>query len=205
MPFLLFLSLAGVLGPDGDRKPPSVPPAIGAKVADFALKDTAGETRSLSLYKDKRAVVVVFIGAECPIANLYIPTLNEMQKLYRDKGVVFLGINSNEQDSASDVVAHAREYKVAFPVLKDSDQKVADAFGARRTPEAFLLDSSRAIRYHGRIDDQYGYLYRRAAPTHSELKDAIDELLAGKPVTIPQTEVRGCVIGRNKAPNNPTR
>jgi peroxiredoxin len=179
-------------------EPPPAPPAIGAKVADFSLADTDGKQHSLASYKSRKAVVIVFVGTECPIANLYFPTLAELRGKYSDKRVQFLAINSNDQDSLADVVAHARERKVPFPVLKDSDHRAADALGARRTPEAFVLDAGLVIRYRGRIDDQYGYTYRRAAPTRTDLKDAIDELLAGKPVSRPESEVRGCVIGRVK-------
>lgn len=174
------------------------PPTIGAHVADVALLDTDGKHRTLGEFKNKKAIAVVFVGTECPIANLYYPTLAEMQKRYADKGVQFLAINSNDQDSFSEVVAHARERHLPFPVLKDDGQRAADAFAARRTPEAFLLDENHKIRYRGRIDDQYGYLYRRAAPTRTELKDAIEELLAGKPITTPESECRGCLIGRVK-------
>jgi hypothetical protein len=112
--------------------------------------------------------------------------------------VKFLAINSNDQDALPAVVAHARERKVPFPVLKDRDHQAADALGARRTPEAFLLDSDHIIRYRGRIDDQYGYTYRRPVPTKTELKDAIDQLLGGKPVLVSESDVRGCIIGRDK-------
>ncbi len=86
-----------------------------------------------------------------------------------------------------------------FPVLKDFDQKVADAFGAERTPEAFLLDANRVIRYHGRIDDQYGVGVSRDKPTRRDLKEALDELLAGQPITTPQTEARAA---RSNAPGS---
>jgi len=190
-----------------DQNGTLVAPAIGAKVADFSLSDTEGRQRSLSDYKDKKAIVIVFVGTECPIANLYFPTLAQMKQKYSASGVQFLAINSNDQDSLPEVVAHARERKVSFPVLKDSDHRAADALGARRTPEAFLLDSGRVIRYRGRIDDQYGYTYRRSSPSQTELKNAIEEVLANKPVTTPQSEVRGCVIGRGKkeGSNKPTR
>jgi peroxiredoxin len=183
------------------------PPAIGAKVADLALKDISGQRRSLGEYRNKKAIVVVFVGTQCPLANLYFPELAEMQKRYSAKGVQFLAINSNDQDSFADVVAHASERKLPFPVLKDAEQRAADAFGARRTPEVFLLDGSRTIRYRGRIDDQYGYTYRRATPTRTELKDALEELLAGKPITTPESECQGCLIGRvrKQGPNNPVR
>jgi peroxiredoxin len=181
------------------------PPAAGAKVSDFTLQDTAGARHTLHDYKDKKAIVVVFVGTECPIANLYFPTLAELHTKYATRGVQFLAINSNDQDTLESVTAHAREHKVPFPVLKDPDHKAADVWGARRTPETFLLDSTGIIRYHGRIDDQYGYTYRRAAPTRTELKDAIEQLLSGKPITTPESEVRGCVIGRAKPANKPGR
>ena len=92
----------------------------------------------------------------------------------------FLAINSSGQDSFTRVSAHAQEHDVPFPVLKDFDQKVADAFGAQRTPETFLLDADRVIRYHGRIDDQYGVGVRREKPARRDLEEAIDELLAGQ-------------------------
>jgi peroxiredoxin len=154
--------------------------------------------RSLKQYTDKKAIVIVFVGTECPIANLYFPTLAEMHRAYSDKGVQFLAVNSNDQDGAAEVAAHARERKIPFPVLKDNEHKAADALGARRTPEAFLLDAQHVIRYRGRIDDQYGYTYRRARPSRTELKDAIEQVIHGKAVATPETEVRGCMIGRSK-------
>src|SRR5262249_31348808 len=87
-----------------------------------------------------------------------------------------------------------------FPVLKDFDGRAADAFGATRTPEAFVLDANRVIRYHGRIDDQYGVGFRRDKPTRRDLQEALDAVLAGKPVPAPTTEVSGCVIGRARDP-----
>jgi peroxiredoxin len=202
---IFLVLLAAFVGGRASTARALVPPAIGAKVAEVAMKDVSGHSRTLGEYKGKKAIVVIFLGTQCPIANLYFPTLAEMQKRYADKGVQFLAINSNEQDSFEDVVAHARERKLSFPVLKDAGQRAADAFGARRTPEAFLLDGNRAIRYRGRIDDQYGYLYRRGTPTRTELKDALDELLAGKPITVPETECRGCLIGRSKSQDRPTQ
>ena len=162
MQALLFLLATVVAGAaPGERD--SVPPSIGARVPDVAMQDIDGQHRTLGEYKNKKAIIAVFVGTECPLANLYLPTLAEMQKHYGAKGVQVLAINSNDQDSFAEVVAHARERKPPFPVLKDADQRAADAFGARRTPEAFLLDGSLTIRYRGRIDDQYGYTYRRGS------------------------------------------
>lgn len=169
-------------------------PAVGATVPGFSLKDTHRRSRSLDDYKTAKAFVVVFLDTECPVANLYIPTLVELHKQYADKGVQVIGINASNQDSYISVAAHALERELPFPVLKDFDQKVLDSFGAKRTPEVFLFDARRVIRYHGRIDDQYGVGYRKEKPTRSDLKEAIDELLAGKAVTRASTEVSGCAI-----------
>jgi mono/diheme cytochrome c family protein len=140
----------------------------------------------------------VFADTECPVANLYVPTLVELHKQYSEKDVQFLAINSSGQDSFVVVSAHAQEREIPFPVLKDFDHKAADAFGAKHTPEVFLLDSDRVIRYRGRIDDQYGVGVRREKPTRHDLKEALDELLDGKPVTTAQTKVEGCVIERTE-------
>jgi peroxiredoxin len=183
----------------GAAEPPAAP-APGATVPNLSLKDIHRRSRSLDGFKGKKAYVVVFVGTECPLANLYVPSLIELHQKYADKGVQFLLVNSNSQDDFAGVSAHAQEREVPFPILKDFDHKAADAFGARRTPEAFLLDAGRVIRYHGRIDDQYGLDYRRAKPTRRDLQEALDELLAGKPITVPATEVQGCVISRQTTP-----
>jgi peroxiredoxin len=175
-------------------------PAPGATVADLTLKDIHRRPRSLASFKDRKALVVVFVGTECPLANLYIPTLVELHKEYDPKGVQFVLINSNYGDGFVQVAAHAQERELPFPVLKDFDHRAADAFGAKRTPEAFVLDAGRVIRYHGRIDDQYGLDFRREKPTHRDLKDALDAVLAGKPVATAQTEAPGCVIARAPKP-----
>jgi peroxiredoxin len=189
----LTLSLALTV-PEAPEK--LAPPATGATVATFTLKDMHRRPRALDGFKDKKALVVAFVGTECPLTNLYVPTLVDLHKEFAEKGVQFLAINSNVQDSFLQVAAHAQERDVPFPVLKDFDNKVAEAFGAKRTPEVFLLDAGRVIRYHGRIDDQYGIGYQREKPTRRDLREALEELLAGKPVTTPQTEAPGCLIAR---------
>jgi peroxiredoxin len=174
------------------------PPEPGAKVRNFTAKDVDGKPQSLNDYRSKKAIVIVIVGTECPISNLYVVTLAEMHRVYSGKGVQFLAVNSNDHDTFEEVAAHAKERKLPFPVLKDEDHSVVDALGARRTPEAFLLDGDLVIRYVGRIDDQYGYRYRRASPSQTELKNAIDEVLAGKPVTVTTSKVEGCNVDRSK-------
>ena len=130
-------------------------PVIGRKIADFKLPDAAGVSVKLGKYKDAKALVVVFVGTECPISNAYMPRLAELSKQYLSQGVQFLAINSNRQDTPAKVAEHAKENGLPFPVLKDAGNRIADLFGAQRTPTTFVLDGQRIIRYDGRIDDQY--------------------------------------------------
>src|SRR5689334_9171260 len=98
------------------------PPEVGASVSDFSLKDTHRRPRRLSGFKDRKATVVAFIDSDCPVVNLYIPTLIALHKEYSPKGVQLLAINSSRQDSFVSASAHAQERGIPFPVLKDFDQ-----------------------------------------------------------------------------------
>src|SRR5262249_51610345 len=134
---------------------------LGKKVASFTLTDPRDQTRfSLQDGKDKKAVVLIFLGTECPINNAYVPVLGELQQEYADRGVQFVGINANCTDSAQSVAKHAIRQQVPFPMLKDPNNAVADQLGAHRTPEAFVIDGGGILRYQGRIDDQFGIGYR---------------------------------------------
>lgn len=173
----------------------AAPGRVGNKVDDFELRDYRGKTWRLSDFKD-RVVVVAFLGTECPLVKLYGSRLAEIEREYRKRSVAFIGINSNVQDSITEIAAYARRYKIEFPILKDVGNRVAKAFGAARTPEIFVLDENRVVRYHGRIDDQYGVGYVRDEAKKHFLRDAIDALLDGKQVAIAHTEPVGCIIGR---------
>ncbi|MHC4875848.1 MAG: redoxin domain-containing protein [Planctomycetota bacterium] len=173
---------------------------LGTTIADFTLKDFRGKSHSLSDYSDRRVIVLAFLGTECPLAKLYGTRLGELDRAYRDRGVTILGLNSNQQDSITEIAAYARLHKIDFPLLKDLGNRVADQIDAERTPEIFVLDQSRRVRYHGRVDDQYGVGYIRDRSEKDFLKNAIDDLLAGEDVKTASTEVVGCFIGRIKKP-----
>ncbi len=166
------------------------------KVAGFKLQDHRGAWHSLDDLKENPFVVVAFLGTECPLAQQYAPRLVELAKEFHQGKVAFLAIDSNVQDSLTDLERYALAHKLPFPLLKDLGNVVADQFGAQRTPEIFVLDAERRIRYQGRIDDQYGIGYKRAKPTRRDLAVALEELLAGKPVSRPVVEAEGCFIGR---------
>jgi peroxiredoxin len=177
-------------------------PAMAADktVRPFTLQDAADRSVSLASFKDSKAVVVVFLGTECPVNNLYVTTLAGLHKSYSGKGVAFVGINSNVQDTPTRIAAHVKANGIPFPVLRDPANVVADDFGARRTPEAFVLSPAGKVLYQGRIDDQFGIGYKRKAATRRDLAVALDEVLAGKAVSKPLTDVAGCLIARAVKP-----
>ncbi len=174
-------------------------PALpGQAIEDFTLNDSLGAKRSLSEWKDSQAIVVVFLGTECPLAKLYGKRLAEIDRQYAARGVQVIGINANQQDTLQEMTGYARKHGIEFPLLKDAGARVADEFGATRTPEAFVLDQRRVVQYHGRIDDQYGVGAARNKPTKLELIDAVEAVLAGKPVPLATTAPVGCLIGRRE-------
>lgn len=169
---------------------------IGKKVEDFKLHDFRGAEHDSANWKQKKFIVVAFLGTECPLAKMYGPRLAELAAQYDAKDVAFFAIDSNQQDTLVEMSQYARVSKIDFPFLKDPSNVVADAFGAVRTPEVFVIDQKHLIRYHGRIDDQFGIGFSRNEPKRQDLAIALDELLSGKEITTPTTPVTGCHIGR---------
>ena len=112
----------------GQDSPEEATARVGRTVANFILPDHAGKQIALADLKDARFVVAVFMGTRCPIGNAYVPTLLDLQKDYADKGVRVIGINPNLSDSTGDISKHVEKFKVTFPVLVDSEQRVADLF-----------------------------------------------------------------------------
>ncbi len=179
------------------------PSQLGQKVDSFTLRDFHGREHSLESLAGKSGLVVAFVGIECPLAKLYAPRLAALASEFADQGLTFVAIDSNQQDSATELAAYARIHGIEFPVLRDSDHRVADLFGAIRTPEVFLLDASGKIVYRGRIDDQYGFTssgqnYQLASPKRRDLAVAIEELLAGRSISVATTDPPGCLITRSR-------
>jgi peroxiredoxin len=185
---LLSLFWLSSLAAAGQPSPKAIP--------NFKLQDAAGKAVSLSDFADKKAVVVLFLGTQCPINNAYMPRLTELHKAYDGKGVQFLAVNANAHDTAEAIAEHAKKFAIPFPVLRDEKQRVADSFKAERVPEAFLLDANRVVRYQGRIDDQFGIGFQKIKPIETELVKAIDAVLSGAEVKIAKTAVAGCYITR---------
>ncbi len=166
-------------------------PALGRQAPDFSLKDLSGKTHSLNTYRG-RITIVAFIATECPISNDYNGRMREIANEYSQRNVAFLGINSNFTESVEQIKAHAAKNNLGFTILKDAENKVADAYGAERTPEIFVLDEKGVLRYHGRVDNSRDV--RRV--NRRDLREALNELLAGKPVSVAEGKSFGCLIKR---------
>jgi peroxiredoxin len=175
---------------------------VGTAVANFRLRDSRGAWHSLDDLRKSKLVVVAFLGTECPLAARYAPRLAGLAKEFGPKGVAFLGVDANRQDSITRIARLVKDLQIPFPILKDVGNVVADQFGALRTPEVFVLDGRRVLRYRGRIDNQFGIGYSRPKPTSRDLAQALEELLAGKPVSKPETKPAGCLIGRVRKPGS---
>jgi len=163
---------------------------IGDNVSDFSITNYDGNTYSLSL--NKGYTVLMFISCECPYVQPYTSRINSLVNEYSSKGVTFWGINSNNTESTERVIEHKSEKQYPFPVLKDNASFIADLFGAQKTPEIFVVDKDMKLVYHGRIDNDKD----ESKVTSSDLKNALDELLAGKSVTNATTASFGCGIKR---------
>ena len=166
---------------------------LDAVVKDFRLKDTEGKSHALKQLSEKKtAVVVLFLATQCPIATDYAERIVALVEAYAEKDVQFVGINSNRQETVEDVAEYREKHGFEFPVLKDPGNKIADYFAARRTPEVFLLDKKRVLRYRGAIDD------KRDTPTKHYLRTALDLVIAAQeiPEKSKKTRAVGCTIKR---------
>lgn len=146
---------------------------------------------------------VCFLGTECPMARAYASALNQLQATFGQRGVRIVGVFSNRQDSVDDVRRYARELDAKFEIALDAGNRVADRYGATRTPEVFLVDRQLKLRYHGRIDDRYAPGVARQEATREDLRVAIEELLASRPVARHESVALGCLIGKVKPYNAP--
>src|SRR6185369_2992872 len=176
--------------------------SLGRRIDSFTLQDFRGKSFSLSDFSDKQVIVLCFLGTECPLAKLYGPRLQKLSEKFAERAVAFVGMSSNSQDSVTELAAYARAHELTFPILKDLGQKIADQCGAMRTPEVVVLDRDRKIRYAGRVDAQFtfgtGVGLAQPQPQRGDLELALDELLAGKEISVPATEVKGCLIGHDR-------
>jgi peroxiredoxin len=169
--------------------------APGEIVKDFSLQDQQGKQHRLYDAADAQAVVLMVHGNGCPIVRQSVPALDEIRARYEAKGVRFLLLNSNLQDTSESIAAEANEFKMRFPIMIDSQQTVGEQLGVVRTAEVFVIDpKSWKLVFRGPIDDRLSYERQRPAAQHNYLADALDSLLAGQPIKVARADGVGCLV-----------
>lgn len=174
---------------------------------DFSLPGTDGKTYSLSSFSEAKVLVVIFTCNHCPYAQAYTPRLVKLQKEFSKKSVQFVGINPNDaekypDDSFENMKEFAKEYVLNFPYLQDETQETAAAYNAVCTPDIFVFDSERKLRYRGKVDDSNPYDKPETAKNFW-LKEAIEFALGGKSPKTVFRPVIGCSI-KWRPGNQPT-
>lgn len=171
--------------------------ATGSHIPPFGpLPATNGRNYSLADFTAAGVLAVVFSCNHCPYVRAYEDRMIDIQRRYRARGVQLVAINSNEtvhypEDNFEEMVKRAASKEFPFPYLRDEDQSVAGAFGATHTPEFFVFDAERRLRYHGKFDDNYR---DPSSVKEKYVEKAIDAILAGTPVAEPETHSIGCTI-----------
>jgi peroxiredoxin len=168
--------------------------APGAHVGDFTLQDETGLAHELYALSKKKAVVIMTQSNGCPIVRLAVPALREIRDRYRSSDIEFLLLNPTLQDTRDAVRQEVAEFQFGMTVLLDRKQEVGEAWGVNRTAEVFVIDpKSWRLLYHGPIDDRLNYESQRPVH-HAYLTDALDAMLADKPVAIASAASPGCLI-----------
>lgn len=170
--------------------------SIGSALPGFSLPGVDGNLYSQESFADKKGLIIVFSCNHCPYVKAYQERIKSIQKDYKDKGIAVVAINSNDEtnypdDSFDEMKRRAAEEKFNFPYLRDKDQAVAEAFDATHTPEIFVFDDKRKLIYHGKIDDNW---QEPGKAVNHYLRNALDEFLQGKEISVPETFSIGCTI-----------
>jgi peroxiredoxin len=167
---------------------------------DFTLTDQKGNTVKLSDFKGK-VVVLEWTNPDCPFVQRHYKagTMARLAKAYAAKGVVWLAINTTYYMNREKDAAWAEQQQIAYPVLGDHDGKIGKAYGAKSSPHMFVIDAKGNIAYRGAIDNDASGEKKEGVVNYVAL--ALDAVLAGKPVAIPETKSYGCSV---KYPPEPT-
>ncbi|MBL8860942.1 MAG: redoxin family protein [Planctomycetes bacterium] len=174
----------------------SQPLALGSRPARFTFTDTRWLERELSDFGPRAAYVIVFTTLDCPVANRVMPRVAELERAYRARDVQFLGLNVGADDALVEVAARAIAQQVEFPVARDFSGEALRALTPERTPEIVVLDREHVLRYRGRLDasERVAGTAPDSATIREDLREALEDVLAGRAVRVPRTVVDGCRI-----------
>jgi thiol-disulfide isomerase/thioredoxin len=191
---LLLLALTGGVVAD------DAPAPVGSRIADFTLTDAAtGKPWVLSEQtREAKGTIVVFLASGCPSSTAYVPRLAELYKKYSPKGIAFVAVYSHPTDDVADVAKHAKETALPFVAVKDADMAVAKKFAVERVPSVALLDSTRTVRYAGRIDNQYSPTVHKTKPGTNELANALSAYCDGLEIRVTHAPASGCLLTKSK-------
>lgn len=169
---------------------------LGDKAPDFSLKGVDGKNYSLKDFAGAKALVVIFSCNHCPYVKAYEPRMMDIQRDYLAAGARLVAINSNDaqsypEDAFDKMAARAKDLAFNFPYLCDDTQSVARAYGATHTPHLFVFNAARALAYTGKIDDHW---QDPSAVKQPFLREALDDLTAGRPPRLAETHAIGCTI-----------
>jgi peroxiredoxin len=170
-------------------------PDSPSAVKDFALPDTSGNKHTQEEWKGKKAVVMLFLGVDCPVSNFYCPEYARLVKAFTPAKVAFYGIHPDPYVTNQEAIEHAREYQLAFPIILDPRHLVTRQAGVQIVPQAVVLSPEGRILYRGRIDDRYNADgIRREKPQSRDLENALKAIIAGNKPPVAQTQPFGCPI-----------
>jgi len=165
------------------------------------LRDTQGRLHTSAEWNGAKAILLFFVTTDCPVANSYVPEMNRIAATYAARGVRVFAVQSDTTIQDADVARYAQDYHYGFPLLLDPTQVLVRLANAIITPQAAVLSPEGKVLYLGRIDDRVAdFGKQRFQATRQDLREALDEVLAGKPVAHPLTKSIGCAINRVAAP-----
>lgn len=171
-------------------------PKLNTGIIDFHLKGTDEKVYSLENFKDKKILVIVFMCNHCPYVKAITDRLTGLQEEFASQGVQFIGINPNDEeaypeDSFENMKIFYKDRKLNYPYLRDDTQEIARLYDAVCTPDIYVYDSERKLKYRGRIDDNWK---DEKMVTRRELSDAIKKIIEGNEPGKIQNPSMGCSI-----------
>lgn len=179
----------------GDRERLDAQLAEALPVDDFALYDHQGSLHQLTRYADASAVVLFVQGNACPIVRNSLAAFEAVRKRYEDRGVVFLMVNANVQDTRESIAEEAAAFGIDVPILVDEAQLVAAQLGVERTAEAYVIDPVLwRVVYRGPLDDRLSYEVQKAEASRHYLSEALDAYLSGEVPELRPPQVKGCLV-----------